>query len=268
MILKTPAIVLRQHPYTETSRVVTWLTPDRGRLNTLIKGAMRPKSGFLGQFDLFYTCELLYYARAGDGLPIARELAPLSTRPTLRTDWRACAVASYLCALVSRAMPAQAARRDLYDWLESALDDLAARGGSAPALCGYELSLLQRLGLAPRLASCLGCGGSPPAAGEVAFAYAEGGWYCSRCASAREAAREQVWLPAEGLAHLRAWQRANSPDEARAAAAPFSAQEAIERALGLFLAHHVDAPPAPRAAALDILARRPLRLVDRAGGLR
>jgi len=64
MILKSPAIVLRFNPFANTSRVVVWLTRDHGKLATLVKGAQRPKSPFLGQFDLFYTCELLFYARA------------------------------------------------------------------------------------------------------------------------------------------------------------------------------------------------------------
>ncbi len=267
MILKTSAIALRLHPYTETSRVATWLTPDRGRINTLIKGAMRPKGGFLGQYDLFYTCELLYYARTSDGLPITRECSPIATRPALRTDWRACALASYLCSLVSRATPAQATRRAMYDWLEAALDDAAARGGSAPALCWYELDLLRRLGLAPRLAACRSCGGSVPSTGEVAFAYAEGGWYCPRCRAALASAREQVWVPADSVRHLLAWQQSDSPTAARQDLPAFSAQEGIERALGLFVAHHLDTPPGSRAAALDILSRFPMRPVDRAGAL-
>ena len=41
MIIKTTAIVLRIHPFSRTSRVVTWLTSDFGRVVTVIKGADR-----------------------------------------------------------------------------------------------------------------------------------------------------------------------------------------------------------------------------------
>ena len=63
-IIKTQGIVLTVHPWSRTSHVVTWLTPDHGPVTTLVKGAVRPKSAFLGQYDLFYTCDILYYARA------------------------------------------------------------------------------------------------------------------------------------------------------------------------------------------------------------
>ena len=37
-IEKTEGIVLRVTPFSTTSHVVVWLTPDRGRLPTAIKG--------------------------------------------------------------------------------------------------------------------------------------------------------------------------------------------------------------------------------------
>ncbi|MCZ7592094.1 MAG: DNA repair protein RecO [Kiritimatiellae bacterium] len=260
MILKTPAVVLRQHPYTETSRVVTWLTPDRGRLNTLIKGALRPKSAFLGQVDLFYTCELLYYTKTGDGLPITRECTALNMRPTLRDDWRACAIASYLTSLLSRAIPEKASRQDVFDWLEAALDDLAANGGSVQAMCWHELKFLNLLGLAPRLERCRQCNRAPNEQ-EVPFSIADGGWLCARCRN-NGAPRNVVWVPVTALQRLTEWQRSDSPAIARNTRLTFSQQSALERIPGLFLAHHLDLSPAPRAAALDILARRPPRPVD------
>lgn len=261
MILKTPAVVLRQHPYTETSRVVTWLTPDRGRINTLIKGALRPKSLFLGQTDLFYTCELLYYAKAGDSLPVTRECTAVKMRPSLRDDWRACAVASYLTSLVNRGIPEKASRHDIFDWLEAALDDLATHGGSVSILCWHELKFLRLLGLAPRLERCRQCG-SLPSEKEVAFSIADGGWLCARCRK-NAAPRNAIWTPVAALRHLVEWQKAETPAAARNAALPFSQQSAIERIPGLFLVHHLDVSPAPRAAALDILSRQPPRPVDR-----
>ena len=72
-IIKTQGIVLTVHPWSRTSHIVTWLTPDHGPVTTLVKGAVRPKSAFLGQYDLFYTCDLLYYARATADLHALRE---------------------------------------------------------------------------------------------------------------------------------------------------------------------------------------------------
>ncbi|HMP75674.1 MAG TPA: DNA repair protein RecO [Kiritimatiellia bacterium] len=267
MIIKTPAIVLRQHPYTETSRVITWLTPDEGRLNTLIKGAMRPKSAFLGQIDLFYTCELLYYGRNRDGLPATREVTPLQTRERLRGDWRACAVASYLCSLVSRATPEKATQHDVFNWLEAALDDVAAHGASSAILCWHELRLLDLLGHAPQLRACRTCGAPATETGERAFSAKDGVWWCPDCA-AREARRDLLRVPADTVRRLGAWQEDRSPARARAESISFSTLAGMERLLGAFIAYQLDIPPGPRIAALDILSRNPAQPVDRAGRLR
>lgn len=241
--------------------MVTWLTPDRGRLNTLLKGALRPKSPFLGQVDLFYTCELLYYGKATDGLPVTRECTALNTRAALREDWRACAVASYLCSLVSRAVPEKASRRNIFTWLEAALDDLAAHGGSVAVLCWQELRLLDLLGLAPRLRSCRQCGGAATTEKEAPFSITDGGWRCARCRG-NETVRNAVWVPGDVLQQLAEWQLSAGTAIAREAKLSFSKQAALERLPGLFLAHHLDVAPIPRAAALDILSRHPAPPVD------
>ena len=79
-IIKTQGIVLSIHPWSQTSHVVTWLTPDHGPVTTLVKGAVRTKSAFLGQYDLFYRCDLLYYARASGDLHALREVTPRNLR--------------------------------------------------------------------------------------------------------------------------------------------------------------------------------------------
>ena len=81
MIQKTTGIVLRVIPFSRTSHVIQWLTSSHGRMATIAKGAQRPKSLLLGQYDLFYTCEILFYPRERTGLHVLRECAPLAPRP-------------------------------------------------------------------------------------------------------------------------------------------------------------------------------------------
>ena len=39
-IIKTEGIVLAIRPWSRTSHIVTWLTPDHGCVTTLVKGAV------------------------------------------------------------------------------------------------------------------------------------------------------------------------------------------------------------------------------------
>ena len=54
--LETRAIglILRTRRLTETSLIVHWLTAEEGRVATVAKGALRPKSPFRGKLDLCY----------------------------------------------------------------------------------------------------------------------------------------------------------------------------------------------------------------------
>ena len=58
---RTEAIVLRGVDFSESSRIVTLLSPDRGRLVCMAKGVKRPKSQLAGLLDTFNRLEVVYY---------------------------------------------------------------------------------------------------------------------------------------------------------------------------------------------------------------
>ncbi len=255
MIVKTHAIVLRQVPTANTSRVVTWLTPDHGRIATMIKGALRPKSLFLGQLDLFYTCELLYYLRPDRELYIARECYPMKPRPALRHDWKATAIASYVCDLATRIAPPHAPHAFLYHWLDDALDALDAQSGASGEICWLELKLLGHLGLTPRLQECAGCHRPLLAEtnGVVSFSKSRGGLLCRPCAQADANPAQPV--PPDVLAILRNWQNAASIQSVRRTRCAPRQLAVMEHVLGDFLRYHLDLPLASRDIVLRILKR-------------
>ena len=253
VILKDSAIVLRVAPVSNTSRMVQWLTQEHGKVATLIKGAQRPKSMFLGQFDLFYTCELLFYARDRNHIHIARECAQLERRDRFRTDWRAAAVAAYFADMVARVTLPDVPQTTLYRLLETILDELAAAGVTEALLYWFELKLLEALGLQPRLDVCLDCGAALlPALRQPSFAIARGGLACAACA-ARGAGGEPVM--SDALAMLAGWQASGSPRAARLTQCTARQLGAMEMLLGRFLQTHVDLLPASRAIALNLLRR-------------
>ena len=92
---KCEALCLAIHPWSRTSHVVLWLT-ERGPLKTVVKGAVRPKSAFLGQYDLNYTCEIVYYLHERGSLHALRECVPHSLRDGLRGSYRSLTLAGYV----------------------------------------------------------------------------------------------------------------------------------------------------------------------------
>jgi recombinational DNA repair protein (RecF pathway) len=95
---KCEAICLAVYPWSRTSHIVSWLTPA-GPVKTVVKGAVRPKSAFLGQYDLNYTCQIVYYLQSRGSLHALRECVPVKLRTDLRGSFRALALAGYVRAL-------------------------------------------------------------------------------------------------------------------------------------------------------------------------
>jgi DNA repair protein RecO (recombination protein O) len=254
LISKTSAIVLNTAPFSNTSAIVTWLTEDHGRISTMIKGAYRPKSWFLGQFDLFYTCELVYYLRDLHRLPLARECCPLKTRIAFRNDWKAFALASYYALLVRHSCPVWAPHPDLFRLVSTALDDLAQHGPQPALLYWFELKLLDELGLAPRLTHCLRC--NRPAIPEQlqhSFSFSRGGIVCAQCRE-KEHDPDLTAVAPNVLAALQAWQKSRRPQAPRSTRCPPRLLNAIHQLLGGFLRFHTDIPPDHRRTTRRILA--------------
>jgi len=277
MIIKTQAIVLRMIPFSETSRVVLWLTRDHGKIATIIKGAHRRRSPFVGQVDLFYTCELLVYLRLFRGLHIVKECSPLKPRTPLRSRWRATACASYFTDLVARISPLYAPHPELFRLLDMALDYFADQSALELGLFWFELKLMKVMGLSPQLKECLLChhqlkeaNAFPewPGARSVhrdkacetrvasVFSCVRGGVLCKTCAPSSRLEEVGIPITPDILGMLRFWQSSRSWHSAQSAACtPRQARE-LERILGLFMQYHLEIGNPARATALSILRTR------------
>lgn len=239
MIIKTTGLVLRLDPFSKTSQIITWLTPDHGRTVTLAKGAKRSKSNLVGQYDCFYTCELLFYQSRHSALHILKECAPLAPREAFRADWRASFTASYLCDLLNRLTPAGSACTALYEWTEQTLDFLAHQGASENVMNWAELKLLGLLGMAPKLSGCLACATrnwpeeSPPL-----FSVPRGGLLCQTCKRAQDSLT--LSLPHDVLAMLKGWEATPTPLMAKRTLCTHRQAQTASRVLGSFIHYHLE----------------------------
>jgi hypothetical protein len=143
---KDRAVCISVRPWSRTSHVVTWLTP-RGKVATSVKGAVRPKSAFLGQYDLNYTCEIVWYSRSRGDLHALRECSPVEIREGLRGDWRSLLAAEHFRAVASDLAPAGPEAAAWLRLLESSLDGLCVRGGRLGKVVAFEAEALRLAGL-------------------------------------------------------------------------------------------------------------------------
>lgn len=245
MILRTEALVLRWYPVTDSSRIVVWFTRAHGQITTLIRGSQRPKSYTLGQYDLFYTCELLYYAKAKEDLHILRECSPIVRRSDLRSNWRAAAAASFIADFLYRVSIPRHPQRDVYKVATAVLDVISDRKAVNPAvLLWFELQLHALNGV--------GAVGPERYQPGWQFHVANGGWIDP---GHPQATQGEVLSPCSA-AQLHFLQCA--PDLQTALRTKLSQQQVreISTALGKFTNVHLHVHIPSRDYALDLLYRK------------
>jgi len=148
---RTQGLILRTRRLTETSLIVQWLTPDLGRIATVAKGALRPKSPFRGKLDLFYLADLSFYRSRRSELHALREIALRATHPALRQDIVRLQQAVYGAALIEQVTETETPLPTVYTLLTGFLDHLARHGAQPRDLFAFEVKLLAELGQLPDL---------------------------------------------------------------------------------------------------------------------
>ena len=269
MIAQTQAIVLHIRPWSRTSHMVTWLTPEHGKLVTSVKGACRPKSAFLGQYDLFYTCDLLFYKREHDGIHAIRECVPVALREPLRRRWRHAAVASYLCDLTLRVTVGHHESAALFALLARALDRLSIEDDAdcpdasdlRALILWYEAHVLRLLGLLPDLALCPDC--HPADRVWLRFSLPSGRLLCPHLAKSQPG--EATLALHRGVRELFLWLADGTGAEPGDAVneVPQNLLLGLSRFLGMFMAFHLEVPSAVRRVAWEMLDTNPARMPAR-----
>lgn len=244
MIERATAIPLAIYPYSSTSHIVHWLTRHHGKISTLLKGALRTKNRFLGEYELFSTTELLYFAKSRSTLFTAKECSLLQRRKGFRSDWRAMQSASYLAALFNKTTPEDAPHPELFALFEDLLDLAENFGSNHQFLPWAELRFSEALGHAPNLERCVLCS----AHDDLKFCASQGGVICTPCSKARKL--PTLGSPPDVLAILRAWQQAETPGSVVKTMLTGKQRTEINAILGTFMHYHFNLQPHHRNAAL------------------
>jgi DNA repair protein RecO (recombination protein O) len=147
---RAEGIVLRVHPVTESSLIVTWFTREFGKLKTMAKGARRPKSPFRGKLDLFYRDEILFLPSKRSDLHLLHDCFLEDPHQKLRGSVESLTAASYTGELTDLATALEDPNPILYSALGAALAALETQRARAAVILWFELRLLTAGGWAPQ----------------------------------------------------------------------------------------------------------------------
>jgi DNA repair protein RecO (recombination protein O) len=262
--LRSEAILLRAVDFGESDRIVHLLTPHRGRLTAIAKGARRSVKRFPGSLDIGNHLRVLVECRRKTSMPRLDQAVLVDAFLGLRTVPTRFALACYVLEIVDRMAPEGGAERDmarLFAFTRAALGWIAEQQPDARLRLWLELRVLEVLGLRPELRRCVSCGREPTEGDRVAFKIADGGMLCGACNLRVEGA-----MPVH-LGTLRALDRALSLPAAelgRLSLAPDTLDEA-QRLVERFQRFHVGIELRSQVV-LDRLLRTPQRGRTRAAG--
>lgn len=146
-------LILRTQPLTDSSLIVSWITPELGRVSTVAKGARRPKSSFAGKLDLFFECEFSFVRSRRSELHTLREARLVNSHPALRENLDRLQMAAYAAALIQTVTETDTPLPDHYALLTEFIEEISERPPRALTLFALEIKTLEIGGIAPDIAS-------------------------------------------------------------------------------------------------------------------
>lgn len=151
----TEAVVVRGVDYSQTSRIVTFVTPRRGRVACLVKGARRPGSTTAAALDMFNRVEIGLVWKDSRSVQTLTDCTALDAYPALKTDLDKSTCGAVALEVALKTAHENEPSETLYAALVNGLEGLAAWTGPAEVYtCRVLLRLLAAAGFAPVLDRC------------------------------------------------------------------------------------------------------------------
>ncbi len=174
--------MLRRKDIGEADRILTLVTPERGKVRAVAKGIRKPRSRKAGHLELF-TCARLLLA-VGRDLDIITQAEGLDPYRPLRDDLLRNAYGAYMVELLDRFTPDAEENPEMYQLLRQGLGWAATAADLALAARYYELHLLGLAGYQPQLRRCVVCTRALEPVDQF-FSNSAGGVVCPSCAEHR-----------------------------------------------------------------------------------
>ena len=138
----TPAYLLHQYAYRDTSRIAEVFTREHGRLSLFARGVRAPKSALRAVLRPFQRLLLSWTGKSEAGQLTAAEIDGVFTQLPSQRLMSGFYVNELLLKLTER----WDAHPELFDWYERTVAGLAGAGAEEPHLRRFEKRLLEELG--------------------------------------------------------------------------------------------------------------------------
>jgi DNA repair protein RecO (recombination protein O) len=182
--LKSPGLILRKIPYSETSLILKVYTRESGLVSLIAKGAKRPKSKFRGLLDFFNLNQFLYPEKSRADILTLSDASLIREFPRLKTDPARQALANVFMELFLKYVEEPHRSAPHYELLLEHFEGLDEAGNGEDfslRLCDFLLGLSAVSGFSPQFTRCAQCG-APISGLRVRMDPDLGGPLCASCA--------------------------------------------------------------------------------------
>ena len=185
---KTEAIVIRTYPLRDTHKIITFYTPDFGRVKAVAYGVKSPKSKLSGRLELLNHGMLMFNHRENRDLQSLSGFELIEGFDGIRDDFARITYGCYLAELVDAIAAEGDANPEIFHLLQNTYHLLADIEDVAMLARVFEIKFLDLAGYAPQLSQCANCGSNVTASATktqgtpvMLFSVRHGGMLCNNC---------------------------------------------------------------------------------------
>jgi len=177
----SPAIIMRTWEFGESDLMVSFFTPEGGRLKGVAKGARKSRQRFANCLDLFCLTRLEYERRREEGVYFLHSGKLMDAFPGLRSDFLALSLASYMIELTEILFPVGVTAKRMFDLLHAAFSSLHEEKEIDSFRILFEAKAMTLGGYGIDLSRCCVCGRTYQGEGRAVFKQGSGGIACLKC---------------------------------------------------------------------------------------
>ena len=141
------AILLRKRQFSDTSLIVSWCTESFGCVQTVAKGARRPRNPFAGKLDLFFEAEISIMRSRKSDLHTLTEVVLKNPFPGIRSNYLRTQTAAYFVELIEVCTERDHREPELFGLLRRAFGYLDAHDPTPRAVAHFETELARIAGV-------------------------------------------------------------------------------------------------------------------------
>ena len=175
------AIIMRVKEFGESDILVTFFTPDTGRLKGLAKGARRSRKRFVNCLDIFNLVNLEYSRKRKGDLHLIHSGKLIDAYPGLRTNFSSLLKASYMIELTETLFPWELSDPNMFEILKKSFHLLSEGGKGDLIPIIFEVMAMSQGGYSINLERCCVCGRVYTGEGTAVFKPDKGGIACMKC---------------------------------------------------------------------------------------